>query len=349
MKSMSQTMKIKIAFGGVATVAGLIVGGGLAPRTAYAQGQSFELLNVSYDPTRELYKALNAAFIADFQKRTGNTLDIKMSHGGSGTQARAVIDGLEADVVTLAMWPDTDAIRKTGLIADGWESRLPNNSVAYESTIVFVVRKGNPKGIKDWPDLVKPGIEIVTPSPKTSGNGKLSFLAAWGSVTLRGGSEDQAREFITKLYRQVPVLDSGARGATTTFAQKKIGDVHLGWENEAYLELAEFPGQLEIVYPPISFRAEPPLAWVDANVKHKGTKDVAEAYLTFLYSDTAQEIIGKNYYRPTNPQVLKKFESTFPAIALFRIDKIAKDWSDAYAKFFSEGGVFDQIYAAGRK
>src|SRR5262249_49918136 len=205
----------------------------------------------------------------------GVTVKISQSHGGSGAQARAVVDGLDADVVTLALWPDTDAIRKAGLIAAGRTERLPNNPVAYRRPIVVVVRKGNPKGIKDWPDLVKPGVELVTPSPKTSGNGKLSFLAAWGSVTLRGGSEADARDFVTKLYKAVPVLDSGARGATTTFAQKKIGDVQITWENEGRLELQEFPEQLELVYPPISFLAEPPLAWVDANVKRRGTKEAA--------------------------------------------------------------------------
>src|SRR5207247_2935628 len=211
--------------------------------------------------------------------------------GGAGTQARAVIDGLEADVVTLALWPDTDAIRKAGQIAAGWEKRLPNDSLPYTSTIVFVVRKGNPKGIKDWPDIVKPGLEIVTPNPKTSGNGQLSFLAAWGSVTVRGGSEQDATAFVTKLYQQVPVLDSGARGSTTTFAQKQIGDVHLTWENEARLEIAESAGALEIVYPPISVLAEPPVAVVDGNVKRKGAREAAEAYLKFLYSDAAQDIL----------------------------------------------------------
>jgi len=332
--------------------AAVVVAGAInaaTPATVQAQGTSVELLNASYDPTRELYKAVNEAFIAQYDKESGNQLTIKQSHGGSGSQARAVVDGLEADVVTLAMWPDTDAIRKAGLIANGWEQRLPNNSVAYESTIVFVVRKGNPKGIKDWPDLAKPGIEIVTPNPKTSGNGKLSFLAAWGSVVERGGTVEQARELVTKIYKQAPVLDSAARGSTTTFAQKKIGDVHLTWENEAYLELAEFPGQLEIVYPPISFRAEPPLAWVDANVKRHGTQGAAEGYLKFLYTDAGQEIIAKNFYRPTNPQILQKYGDTFRPITLFRIDKVARDWNDATARFFSEGGIFDQIYAEGRK
>src|SRR5262245_50165113 len=226
--------------------------------------KSLELLNVSYDPTRELWRDINAAFIAKYQAQSGNALEIKQSHGGSGTQARAVIDGLEADVLTLALWPDTDAVRKAGQIADGWEKRLPNNSLAYTSTIVFVVRKGNPKGIKDWPDIVKAGVEIVTPNPKTSGNGKLSFLAAWGSVTQRGGSEADALQFVKTLYEHVPVLDLGARGSTTTFVQKRIGDVHLSWENEARLEVQEAGGEVEIVYPPISFLAEPQVAWVDA-------------------------------------------------------------------------------------
>ena len=245
----------------------------------HAGAESLSLLNVSYDPTRELWRDINAKFIPAYQQSTGTTLDIKQSHGGSGTQARAVIDGLEADVVTLAMWPDTDAIRKAGLIDAGWDKEFPHNSSPYTSTIVFVVRKGNPKNIKDWPDIVKPGVEIVTPNPKTSGNGKFSFLAAWGSVTERGGSDKEALELVTKLYAQTPVLDLGARGSTTTFVQKKIGDVHLTWENEAYLEVQESGGAVEIVYPPISVLAEPPVAIVDANVKHKGTAAAAKAYL----------------------------------------------------------------------
>src|SRR5262245_16495490 len=253
---------------------------------AASTSAAVELLNVSYDPTRELYRAINAAFT---QKHPD--VSIKQSHGGSGTQARAVVDGLEADVVTLAMYPDTNAVAKSGLLAKDWSTRLPNDSLPYTSTIVFVVRKGNPKGIKDWPDIVRPGVEIVTPNPKTSGNGKLSFLAAWGSVTQRGGSEDEAKALVTTLYKHTPVLDSGARGSTTTFAQKKIGDVHLTWENEAYPEVQDSAGELEIIYPPISVLAEPPLALVDANVKRKGTRDAAEAYLKFLYTDEGQEII----------------------------------------------------------
>ena len=316
----------------------------LGARTAHAADKSVELLNVSYDPTRELWRDLNEQFVSTYAKETGTNLTIKQSHGGSSSQARAVIDGLDADVVTLAMWPDTDAIRKAGLIADGWEKRLPNNSLPYVSTIVFVVRKGNPKGIKDWPDITKPGIEIVTPNPNTSGNGKLSFLAAWGSVVARGGSEDEAKALVTKLYKQTPVLDSGARGSTTTFAQKKIGDVHLTWENEAYPEVAESSGELEIVYPPISFLAEPPLAWVDANVKRKGTRDAAEAYLKFLYTDEGQEIIAKNFYRPINATVKARHTASFPDITLFGIIAVATDWNDAYSKFFVDGKIFDSIY-----
>jgi len=303
-----------------------------------------ELLNVSYDPTRELWRQLNERFIAAYAKSPGGQLTIRQSHGGSSAQARAVMDGLEADVVTLALEPDTDAIRKAGLIADGWQKQLPNGSVPYTSTIVFVVRKGNPKGIKDWPDLVKPGIQIITPSPKTSGNGKLSFLAAWGSVVSRGGSEADALEYVTKLYKQVPVLDSGARGSTTTFAQKKLGDVHLTWENEARLEVQEAGGELEIVNPPTSILATPPVAVVDANAKRHGTEAAAKAYLEYLYTDDGQEIIAKNFYRPVKPEVLARHKADFPDVKLFPVTTVAKDWNDAFAKFFGEGKVFDSIY-----
>ena len=303
-----------------------------------------ELLNVSYDPTRELWRQLNERFIAAYAKSAGVQLTIKQSHGGSSAQARAVIDGLEADVVTLALEPDTDAIRKAGLIADGWQKQLPNGSVPYTSTIVFVVRKGNPKGIKDWPDLVKPGTQIITPSPKTSGNGKLSFLAAWGSVVSRGGSEADALEYVTKLYKQVPVLDSGARGSTTTFAQRKLGDVHLTWENEARLEVQEAGGELEIVNPPTSILATPPVAVVDANAKRHGTEAAAKAYLEYLYTDDGQEIIAKNFYRPVKPEVLARHKADFPDVKLFPVTTVAKDWNDAFAKFFGEGKVFDSIY-----
>ncbi len=306
--------------------------------------ESIELLNVSYDPTRELLKDISNAFQARYAKETGVQVTVKQSHGGSGAQARAVVDGLEADVVTLALWPDTDAIRKAGLISDGWETRFPNNSVPWTSTLVFAVRKGNPKGIKDWADLVKPGVEIVTPNPKTSANGKLSFLAAWGSVTERGGTEAQAQEFVTKLYKQTPVLDSGARGSTITFAQKKIGDVLITWENEGRLSVVESKGEIELVYPPISFLAEPPVALVDTNAKRHGTAKVAEAYLNFLYSDASQEIIAKNFYRPVNQEILQKHAATFPPLKLFRIEAVSKGWDDAYEKFFGDGKIFDRIY-----
>jgi sulfate transport system substrate-binding protein len=305
---------------------------------------TLELLNVSYDPTRELWRALNRAFLAKYQSGDGSKLSIKQSHGGSGTQARAVIDGLEADVVTLAMLPDTDAIRKAGLIASGWEKRLPDNSLPYTSTIVFVVRKGNPKGIRDWPDIVKPGVSIVTPNPKTSGNGKLSFLAAWGSVTERGGSEPDALTFVKKLYEQVPVLDLAARASTTTFVHKKIGDVHLSWENEAHLEVEEAKGEVELVHPPISILAEPHVAWVDANVKRKGTEAAAKAYLEFLYTDEGQEIIAKHFYRPTNPTILARHRATFPDAKLFPVTAVAKSWEDAADKYFGNGKLFDGFY-----
>jgi sulfate transport system substrate-binding protein len=313
---------------------------------AYVAGaEAQNLLNVSYDPTRELWRDLNEQFVPEYKAKTGVDLIINQSHGGSGTQARSVIDGLEADVVTLALWPDTQAIAKAGLIAPDWESRLPNNSVAYTSTIVFVVRKGNPKGIKDWRDLVKPGVEIITPNPKTSGNGKLSLLAAWGSVTARGGSEADAEKFITQLYQQVPVLDSGARGSTTTFVQKQIGDVHLTWENEAHLEVAEANGAVEVVYPPISILAQPPVAWVDATVKRKGTAEAAKAYLEFLYTKKGQDIIGKHFYRPIDKDVLAQYAATLRPIELFPVSKIASGgWAGVNDKFFADGKIFDTIY-----
>ncbi len=317
-----------------------------APLLGAPRGHAAEiaLLNVSYDPTRELWRALNAEFIPYYEKTTGNKLTIKQSHGGSSTQARAIIDGLDADVVTIASIIDTNAIANKGLIEAGWVDRLPQRSLPYYSTIVFVVRKGNPKGIKDWPDLVKPGVEIVTPNPKTSGNGYLSFFSAWGSVIVRGGSREDAVDYVTKLYKQVPVLDSGARGATTTFVQKQIGDVHLAWENEARLEVKEAKGELEIIYPPISIRAEPHVAVVDANVDRKKTRAAAEAYLKWLYTDTAQEIIAKNFYRPSNDQILKKHASHFPPVKLFPITDIAASFEDAHKQFIGDGGVFDGIY-----
>jgi sulfate/thiosulfate-binding protein len=322
----------------------LVVGAAIGSGSSVAAEKPQYLLNVSYDPTRELWKALNAKFIPYYEKKAGVKLTIKQSHGGSSSQARSVMEGLEADVVTLAMWSDTDAISRAGLIKSDWSERLPNGSLPYFSTIVFVVRTGNPKGVKDWPDLVKKDIEIITPSPKTSGNGKLSFLSAWGSVIKAGGSESDAKKYVTELYQRVPVLDAGARAATTTFAQKGIGDVHLTWESEAYLEVKESKGTLEIVYPSTSLRAEPRVAVVDTVVDRKGTRKAAEAYLNWLYTDEAQEIIAKNYYRPSKPEALKLYAKNFLPIKLFSIQDISKGWEDADKRFFAEGAVFDSIY-----
>jgi sulfate transport system substrate-binding protein len=326
----------------------LLAGGCSSSETANsgsgAAGETIELLNVSYDPTRELWKNLNAAFIPQYEKKTGKKLTINQSHGGSSSQARQVIDGLDADVVTLALWPDVDAIQKAGLIDAQWENRLPNGSLPYSGIIVFVVRKGNPKQIKDWPDLIKPDVQVITPHPKTSGNGKLSLLGAWGSVTQKGGSEEDAKKFVTELYKHAPVLDAGARAATATFAQKGIGDVHLTWENEAHFEVKEAGGELEIVYPSISIHAEPPVAWVDSNVKRKGTADAAKAYLEFLYTPEGQKIIAENYYRPSDPSVREAFAKQFPKIELFTVQKAFGNWTEAQAKFFAEGALFDQLY-----
>lgn len=328
--------------GGCSSSDGTKVGSGGA-------GGTLELLNVSYDPTRELWKQINAAFIPHYEKVSGKKLTINQSHGGSSSQARQVIDGLEADVVTLALWPDVDAIRKAGLIEDQWENRLPKGSLPYSGTIVFVVRKGNPKGIKDWSDLVKEGVQVITPHPKTSGNGKLSLLAAWGSVTQRGGSEADALKLVTELYKHTPVLDAGARAATATFAQKGIGDVHLTWENEAHFEVKEAGDALEIVYPPITILAEPPVAWVDANVKRKGTAEAAKAYLEFLYTPEGQKIIAENYYRPSDLDVREQFAKQFPKLETFTVQKGFGNWTEAQAKFFADGAVFDQIYSAAAK
>lgn len=313
---------------------------------AAAHADDVEILNVSYDPTRELWKDINSIFTPKIEKEMGVTLTVKQSHGGSSSQARAVNDGLEADVVTLAMFPDTDAIRKTGLIDDGWVNDFPNRSLPYTSTIVFVVRKGNPKNIHDWSDLKKPGIEIVTPNPKTSGNGKLSFLAAWGSVLHGGGSEDDAKALVTEIYKKAPVLDTGARGSTTTFAQKGIGDVQLAWENEAFLSVEETGGEVEIVYPKSSVLAEPHVAVVDRNVDRHGTRQVAEAYLNFLYTPEAQAVIAKHHYRPTTPEAQGLVASQFQKIDLFPVSLVAKDFDEANAKFFADGKIFDQIYSA---
>jgi sulfate transport system substrate-binding protein len=328
----------------LAALAGIV---GLLVRDGAGSSGTVEILNVSYDPTRELWRDLNAQFIHHYEQAAGLRLTIRQSHGASGSQARAVIDGLEADVVTLALWPDTDAIRRKGLIDAGWEERLPHRSLPYFSTIVFVVRKGNPRQIRDWPDVVKPGVAIITPNPKTSGNGKLSFLAAWGAVCHGGGTDEQAMAFVRRLYRQTPVLDTGARGATVTFAQRKIGDVHLTWENEGHLEVREAAGELELVYPPASLKAEPHVAVVDANARRKGTAKAAEAYLKFLYSDAGQEIIARHFYRPINPAILKRHAATLREVTLFPLSTVAASWDEAQRRFFAEGGVFDQIYQPG--
>ncbi|RIH84243.1 Sulfate-binding protein [Calidithermus terrae] len=310
--------------------------------------QNLTLLNVSYDPTRELYAQINAAFARYWKERTGQNLTINMSHGGSARQARSVIDGLEADVVTLALAYDIDVLADKGLLAAGWQGRLPFNSSPYTSTIVFLVRKGNPKGIKDWNDLIKPGISVIAPNPKTSGGARWAFLAAWGYAQRRFGSEARAQEFVAALYKNVPVLDSGARGSLTTFAERGIGDVLLAWENEAFLALEEFGAdKLEIVLPSVSILAEPPVAWVDRTVQKKGTLAVAQAYLQFLYSQEGQEIIAKNHYRPRLPSVAQRYAKKFPKIALFTI-KLYGGWREAQAKFFNDGGVFDRIYRPGQ-
>jgi sulfate transport system substrate-binding protein len=297
------------------------------------------LVNVSYDPTRELYQTLNPLFVASYAKQTGQHLTIIQSHGGSSHQARKVISGEQpADVVTLGLFTDIDSLRKRGLIADGWTNRLPNQSRPYTSTIVFVVRKGNPRAIKDWPDLLAPGVEIVTPDPRTSGNGKLSALAAWAAVTTRGGTETEARAYLGSLYQHVSDMDEGARGAAIRFAVQESGDVHLTWENEAIREVAESNGKLQIVYPPVSILAEPYVAWVDTTVARDGNLAPAKAYLTFLFSDAAQEAIAHLGYRP-----YKSGTVTFPDLKLVPVTAIARDWNDANEKFFAENGVIDTI------
>ncbi|MDD2764964.1 MAG: sulfate ABC transporter substrate-binding protein [Opitutaceae bacterium] len=312
-----------------------------------ASAKSIELLNVSYDPTRELYQDYNAAFARYWKGKTGDDVLIKQSHGGSGKQARSVIDGLQADVVTLALAGDVDALAGIAkLIPADWQKRLPNNSAPYTSTIVFLVRKGNPKGIKDWDDLVKPGVSVITPNPKTSGGARWNYLAAWGYALRKfNGDEAQVKQFIGALYQNVPVLDSGARGSTTTFVQRGIGDVFISWENEAFLALKEFgKGSFEIVVPSLSILAEPTVAWVDKVVKKKGTETVARAYLEYLYSDEGQEIAGRNYYRPRSPQVAAKYAAQFSTVNLITIDEVFGGWAKAQKVHFADGGVFDQLY-----
>lgn len=304
-----------------------------------------EILNVSYDPTRELYAHLNAQFLAKYQQETGIRLQVRQSHGGSTRQARTVVSGeQQADVVTLGLYSDVDALRKQGLIADDWAERLPHHSQPYYSTIVFVVRKGNPRHIRDWPDLIAPGVEVVTPDPKSSGNGKLSALAAWGAVTTRGGSSANARDYLRALYQHAQRLDAGARGAATAFAVEKVGDVQLAWENEALREVADARDELEIVYPPVSILAEPYVTWVDANVERHHTERYARAYLEFLFSDTAQQAIAQAGYRPYKAEIAQRFSATLPPIKLFPITAIARDWDDANHTFFDENGILDTVY-----
>lgn len=304
------------------------------------------LLNVSYDPTRELYQQFNSAFAKHWESKTGEKVAVKQSHGGSGKQARSVIDGLDADVVTLALAKDIDEIaEKARLLPAEWQKRLPHNSTPYTSTIVLLVRKGNPRNIKDWDDLVKPGVAVITPNPKTSGGARWNYLAAWEYGKRTYGDDARAKEFVAKLYRNVPVLDSGARGSTTTFVERGIGDVFISWENEAFLAIRELgPEKFEIVAPSISILAEPSVAVVDKVVDKKGTRPVAEAYLQYLYSDTGQEIAAKNFYRPTNAAIAAKYASQFPDIKLFKIDDAFGGWKNAHKLHFADGGTFDQIY-----
>ena len=306
-----------------------------------------ELLNVSYDPTRELYQEVNAAFAAQWKARTGKAVTIQQSHGGSGKQARAVIDGLEADVVTLALAYDVDAIEKASLVAPGWQKRLPQNSCPYTSTLVFLVRKGNPKGIKDWGDLARPGVSVVTPNPKTSGAARWSYLAAWAwALRQPGGSEAKAKDFVGRLFKNVPVLDTGARGSTNTFVQRGIGDVLLAWENEAFLAVKELgTDKFEIVVPSLSILAEPPVAVVDKVVDKKGTRAVAQAYLEFLYSPEGQALAAKHYYRPRAKEALAKAPVAFAAVELVTIDEVFGGWAAAHRAHFADGGTFDQIYS----
>jgi sulfate/thiosulfate transport system substrate-binding protein len=352
-------------------VATLALGAGAAlPAFAAAQQQQTKLLNVSYDPTRELYEEINRLFADHYKQQTGRQVAVEQSHGGSSKQARSVIDGLKADVVTLGLGWDVTAVEKAGLINAGWQQRLPYNASPYTSTIVFVVRKGNPKGIKDWNDLVRPGVQVITPNPKTSGGARWNFLAAWGyGAGVKGhdlGSEaglkqatdaarsaksfpavddPRAREFVAALYRNVPVLDTGARGATVTFAQKGVGDVLINWENEAYLAREEFGAdKFEIVYPSVSILAEPPVAVVDKVVDERGTREVAEAYVKFLYTPEAQDVIGQLHYRPRSTQALQKYARELPPLPLFTIDATFGGWERAQKHYFGDGGVFDQLY-----
>jgi sulfate transport system substrate-binding protein len=328
----------------------MAIAGLLLASLATVSAKEIKLLNVSYDPTREFYKDFNASFAKYWEGKTGNKLEVKQSHDGSGKQARAVLAGLDADVVTLALAYDIDAIAEKGkLLPLDWQKRLPNNSSPYTSTIVFLVRKGNPKGIKDWDDLTKPGLAVITPNPKTSGGARWNYLGAWGYALKKNNNDEaKAREFVTAMYKNVPVLDIGARGATTTFVQRGIGDVLIAWENEALLSIKELgKGEFEIVVPSLSILAEPPVAWIDKVVKRHGTQSVAEEYLKYLYTPEGQEIAARNFYRPRLAAVADKYAAQFPKVKLFSIDEFG-GWQKAQKTHFSDGGVFDQIYQPAR-
>jgi sulfate transport system substrate-binding protein len=314
--------------------------------TGAAHAADITLLNVSYDPTRELYADINKAFAPRYKAETGKTIDLKQSHGGSGRQARSVIDGLQADVVTLALAYDIDEIADRGLIAADWQKKLPQNASPYTSTIVFLVRKGNPKGIKDWDDLAKPNVKVITPNPKTSGGARWNYLAAWGYALKKYGGEDKARNFVQSIFKNVPVLDTGARGSTVTFVERNVGDVLIAWENEAFLSINEFgKDKFEVVIPSLSILAEPPVAVVDKVVERKGTRGPADAYLKFLYTPEGQEIAAKHFYRPRDEVVVKKYERSFPNVDLFTIDDLFGGWRKAQTTHFKDGGIFDSIYA----
>lgn len=338
-----RSLKLKHAFAALVVATGVTFG-------AAASAAQITLLNVSYDPTRELYEAVNAQFAKDWKAKKGDDVTINQSHGGSGKQARAVIDGLEADVVTLGLAGDIDAIvEKASLLPADWQSRLPDNSCPYTSTIVLLVRKGNPKKIHDWDDLVKPGVSVITPNPKTSGGARWNFLAAWGyALKHNAGDEAKAAAFVGALYKNVPVLDSGARGSTTTFVEREIGDVLIAWENEARMSIKQFgPDKFEVIYPSVSILAEPPVAWVDKVDRRHGTAEISKAYLEFLYTPGGQEIIAQNFFRPRDKTVAARYASQFPSLPLLTIDGDFGGWKQAQPKFFGDGGVFDKIYQPG--
>jgi sulfate transport system substrate-binding protein len=341
-------MHARLATAGSLLLIALTGGAGLAG--AQSSAKPVTLLNVSYDPTRELYEDFNQQFATYWKGKTGQEVTIRQSHGGSGKQARSVIDGLQADVVTLALGYDLDVLADNGLLPEDWQKRLPHNSSPYTSTVIFLVPKGNPKRIKDWPDLIRPGVSVITPNPKTSGGARWNYLAAWGyALRQPGGNEAKAKDFITKLYRNVPVLDAGARGSTTTFVERGIGDVLIAWENEALLAVKELgPGKVEVVVPSSSILAEPPVAVVTKVAKKHGTTAVAQAYLEYLYTDQGQEIAAKHFYRPINPTIAAKYAAQFPKVDLFTLADIAGDWRATQKAHFADGGVFDQIYQPGR-